>query len=226
MFVEKSVGGTIPDDLRERAIAAAEAYGKYLAGSGSRNELRVYFESSGNAYKEITGADLAWTKTGSGQKIMNETVSEYTRYSDTLFSVRIAYSLDITRSDGSVKSNPVDATFFFSLTNNKWMVYEMTNEEVQIPVGQVRLTFMNGETKLDSGFYDTDSKELLTPLVTAPEGKTFAGWFRETIDENGRKTLNRVFVPDETGLVTLSDDVSLEPMTLYAYFEDAEGGEG
>lgn len=229
MFVEKSVGGTIPDDLRERVCAAAEAYGKYLAGTGSRDTLRLYFEASGNAYKEITSADLAWTKTGSGQKIMNETVSEYTRYSDSLFSARVAYSLDITRSDGSVKSNPVDATFFFSLNNGKWMVYEMTNEEVQIPVGQVRLTFMNGETELSTGFYNTDSQELQTPIVTAPEGKVFAGWFRESIDDNGRKSLDLVFSPDENGLVTIPSGATLEPMTLYAYFEDAsaaaEGGE-
>jgi len=226
MFVEKSVGGTIPDDLRERACAAAEAYGKYLAGTGSRDTLRLYFEASGNAYKEITKADLAWTKTGAGQKIMNETVSEYTRYSDSLFSVRISYSLDITRNDGSIKSNPVDATFFFTLTNGKWMVYEMTNEEVQVPVGQVRLTFKDGGMELSTGFYDTASRELLTPVVAAPEGKVFAGWVRETVDENGRKALDLVFTPDETGLVTIPSGTTLEPMTLYAYFEDAAAAEG
>lgn len=227
MFVEKSVGGTIPDDLRERVTGAAEAYGKYLGGTGSNTDLRRYFETSGNAYKEITKADRSWTKTGVSQKIMNETVSEYTRYSDTLFSARVSYSLDITRSDGSIKSNPVDATFFFTLTNNKWMVYEMTNEEVQIPVGQVRLTFKDGDTLLDTNFYATDSKELMTPVVAAPEGKVFAGWVRESIDENGRMTLDLVFTPDETGHVAIPSGATLEPMTLYAYFEDASAsGEG
>ncbi len=229
MFVETSVGGTIPDDLRERTIGAAEAYGKYLAGIGSTTELRMYFESSGNAYQQITQADLAWTKTGASQKIMNETLSEYARYSDTLFSARVAFSLDITRSDGSVKSYPVDTTFFFSLTNSKWMCYEMTNEEVQIPVGQVRLIFMDGETELNRGFYNTETEELYTPVVAAPEGKVFVGWVQETVDEDGRKQLELVFQPDETGLVNIPSGTTLEPMTLYAYFEDAassEGGEG
>lgn len=232
MFVETSVGGTIPDDVREQAIGAAESYGKLMIKAAQPRDLAKYYDTSGDAYKAIYDLwrkESTWFNSGSSYKLMNETVSEYCRYSDTLCSARVSLSVDVYRSDGSVKSYPIDTTFFFTMKNDKWMAYQMTNEEVQIPIGQVRLIFMNGEKVLDKGFYDTDSKELLTPLVAAPEGKVFAGWVRESVNENGRKQLDLVFTPDETGHATIPSGTTLEPMTLYPYFEDAaaptEGGE-
>ena len=233
MFVETSVGGDIPDDVRAQAVGAAETYGKLMIKAAQPRDLAKYYDTSGDAYKAIYDLwrkESTWFNSGSSYKLMNESVSEYCRYSDTLCSARVSLSVDVYRSDGSVKSYPIDTTFFLTLKNDKWMAYQMTNEEVQIPIGQVRLIFMNGETELDRGFYDTDSRELLTPVVAAPEGKVFAGWVQETTDENGRKQLNLVFTPDETGLVAIPSGATLEPMTLYAYFEDAapnsEGGEG
>ena len=122
----------------------------------------------------------------------------------------------------------MDSNLFFRKKDGKWVCYEMTNEDVSQPVGKVRLTFMNGGALLSSEFYDSDCKQLQTPVVSVPEGKVFSGWVREDVDENGSKTLTVVFTPDETGLVTMSNGASLEPMTLYALFEPApsEGGEG
>ena len=98
--------------------------------------------------------------------------------------------------------------------------YDMTNEDVTKPVGEVRLTFMNGEELLTTGFVANDATSLTTPIISAPEGKKFAGWVRESVDENGTKTLTIMFVPDESGNVTLPAGSTLEPMTLYALFED------
>ena len=39
---------------------------------------------------------------------------------------------------------------------------------------------------------------------------------------NGVKELTVVFTPDESGLVTIGTGVTLEPMTLYALFEDPQ----
>ncbi len=229
MFVEKAVGGEIPEDLRAQVSGAAESWGKLMIKECDSRELSKYYDTTGEAYKaimDIYRVEAVWMDKGVSYKIMNETVSEYCRYSDTLFSARISLSVDSTRRDGTVKSYPIDTTFFFTQKNGRWLAYQMTNEEVQVPVGQVRLTFKDGDTELSTGFYDTDSKELLTPVVAAPEGKTFAGWFREDIDESGKKTLTRVFIPDETGLVAIPSGVTLEPMTLYAYFDDAAAAEG
>ena len=96
----------------------------------------------------------------------------------------------------------------------------MTNEDVTKPVGEVRLTFKNGEEVLTTGFVANDATSLTTPIISAPEGKKFAGWVRESYGEKGVKTLTIMFVPDESGNVTLPAGSILEPMTLYALFED------
>jgi len=94
-------------------------------------------------------------------------------------------------------------------------------------VGEVRLTFMNDTNLLDSKFVENDASELQTPVVSAPEGKVFAGWMTKTINAEGKVEGNLVFQPDESGYVSIPAGTTLEPMTLYAYFEDAntEGAE-
>ena len=80
---------------------------------------------------------------------------------------------------------------------------------------------MDGENVLTTGFYDTDARDLTAPVLSAPEGKVFKGWVRKSVDDNGRTTLTVVFQPDENGHVSIPDGTTLEPMTLYALFEDA-----
>lgn len=225
MFIEQTEANTISDELRIRSIEAMEAYGKFLLNIGNRATVASYFDPSGDAYKYIMGADRSWTKSGSGQKFLNEEVSEYVRYSDTLFSVRVSMTMTATRDDGSVKEFPIHYTLFFTLKNDKWMIYDMIAGSIQIPVGQVRLTFMDGSTQLTTGFYDTETEELLTPVVSVPEGKRLS-WVRKDRDANGRQQLTVVFTPDETGLVQLASGTILEPMTLYTYLEDAAAAEG
>ena len=59
-------------------------------------------------------------------------------------------------------------------------------------------------------------------IATVPEGKVFSGWVRETINEDGSTTLTVMFEPDpETGKVSIPEGTVLEPMVLYALFEDA-----
>lgn len=229
MFIEQTEANTMPDELRQRSIEAMEAYGKYLLLIGNRATVATYFDPAGEAYKGIMANDFMVTKSGTNQKFMNVEVSEYVRYSDTLFSDRVTMTMTTTRTDGTIKEFPIDYTLFFSLKNDKWMIYDMIGGSIQIPVGQVRLTFMDGDTQLSTGFYDTETEELLTPVVSVPEGKRLS-WVRKDQDANGRQQLTVVFTPDETGLVQLASGTILEPMTLYTYIEDAvtaasEGGE-
>jgi len=57
---------------------------------------------------------------------------------------------------------------------------------------------------------------------TAPtqEGKVFSGWATLT-QEGGQSVYQLVFQPDETGHVAIPEGTILEPLTLYAVFEDA-----
>ena len=80
---------------------------------------------------------------------------------------------------------------------------------------------MNDGVVLDSNFHDSNTNTLTCPIVSAPEGKVFSGWMIEETNEAGQPIMNVVFQPDEDGVVAIPSEATLEPMTLYPYFEDA-----
>ena len=130
--------------------------------------------------------------------------------------------LSVVSHYGTVKEYAFDQALFFNKKDNgTWLCYEMTNVDVSQPRGDVRLTFMDGDEVLTTGFYDTDASKLTAPVLSAPEGKVFAGWVRKGVDENGRNTLTIMFQPDAEGNVSIPEGTVLEPMVLYAYFQDA-----
>ena len=67
---------------------------------------------------------------------------------------------------------------------------------------------------------DASTDLLMPPAITAPEGKEFLGWFKETMDANGDTTLSLIFAPTESGNISLPSDYMLEPMALQARFQD------
>ena len=227
MYVEQTEANTISEAQKETAINAIKAYAKFMIEAGSAGEVAKYFDSSSEAYDVITKGNK-WMQNNAGFDFVDEKVVDFCMYSDDLFSVRVSMSLEVTRNDGSVKPYPIDTTLFFERqSKDKWLAYDMTNVDVMAPVGEVRLTFMNGDDQLATGFYPTDARELDTPVISVPDGKVFSGWVREEVNAEGKTVLTVVFVPDETGHVTLPSGNVLEPMVLSALFEDAPaGGEG
>ena len=100
-----------------------------------------------------------------------------------------------------------------------------------IPSGEYGYTLRSDRTKtpakLSLEFREQDSgkilekHEILRP-GPVPEGKVLSGWFVQSEDEAGNTTYTRVFQPDETGAVQLPTGYTLEPMVLYALFEEAK----
>ena len=220
-FTERTESNTISEEEHSAALNAAKAYALFMIEESSAAKVARHFETSSNIYNIIVKS-TPWMQNNNGYKFADESVTEYCRYTDDLFSAKVSMTLNVTRTDGSVKPYTVNSTLFFEKQNTgKWLAFEMTNVDVQQPVGEVRLTFKNGDTVLSSELYPTDSTELVTPMISAPEGKVFSGWVREDVDENGTKTLTVVFKPNETGFVNIPAGTALEPMTLYALFEDA-----
>lgn len=222
-FVAQTESNTITDTEKNLVINALKAYSEFMIrASGSTKAVQKYFDSSSETYKDIVNmAGELWMNKDNGHRFTEETVTDYVRYSDDLFSARGKVTMNVTLKDGGTKDYTVDMAVFFRKKNGSFVCYEMTNEDVAKPVGEVRLTFMNGDTRLDSFFVNTDASELTTPVLTAPEGKQFAGWVREDIKEDGTREYNLVFTPDENGKVNISAGTTLEPMTLLAYFESA-----
>lgn len=219
-FTEATDSNTITDDLKELAFLTAETYGKYTFGAVTSGAVGKYFASGSDTYKTIMKLEQ-WNKSKwASYKVTSQEILAYERYADNVFSARVKMVITLTLKAGGTMDWEVDSTFFFNKREGGgWICYNMTNEDVQAPVGQVRLTFMDGTTKLDSRFVPTDAKELQLPVVSVPIGKTFGGWVKETVNENGTKELTVIFTPDAEGKVTLASGTVLEPMTLYTYFE-------
>lgn len=223
-FTEQTQANTISDDEREAALNAAKTYCLFMIEKASKADIAKYFDTSSEAYSVITNlSGNLWMQGNNGYRFTKEEVSDYARYSDDLFSARVSLTLNVTRKDGTTKDFGYDQTLFFRKQDTgKWLVYDATNADVNAPVGKVRLTFMNGDTVLSSEFVKTDATELDTPLVSAPEGKVFIGWYRIDKYDKGT-TYTMVFDPDENGHVNIPNGTTLEPMTLYALFETPSG---
>ena len=157
-----------------------------------------------------------------GYRFENDAVTDYARYSDDIFSVRVKTDLIVTRTDGSNKVYAFNQSMFFQKNEaGKWLCFESTNGDVSEPVGKVRLSFMQGDVMLTTDFYETDAKEVITPKLPVPEGQVFSGWVTISTQEDGTTVYNLEFQPGEDGTVKLPEGNTLRPMTLYALFQDA-----
>lgn len=220
-IVTDNSGTTISAEEEKVVIKAGETYALYMIEKASADSLLRYYDKDSNVYQAITKMRM-WMQNCNGYEFANQSVTDYYRYSDTLFSANVYMDLNVTRTNNTVKTYTVDTTLFFEYKNGSWKCIEMTNVDVLKQVSEVRITFMNEDVELSSLFYETNIRQLSAPVISAPEGKVFAGWYRETIDESGNKTYDLVFTPDANGIVSIPDGYELEPLTLFALFEDAE----
>lgn len=219
-FIEQTTASTISDTERDVAINAVKTYALYMINQAGEADVAKYFLRGSDAYKAITDTERGFVQDAASRDFANETVTDYCRYSDNLFSLRVSVTLNQHRASGSVKESNIDQSLFFEKqSSGKWLCYAMTAVDVSKPVERVRLTFQDGDTTLESNFYDADSTQITCPVVSAPKGKVFSGWMTEEIDESGNPVMNLVFQPDESGNVSLPVGTTLEPMTLYPLFE-------
>lgn len=221
MYVEQAETIAISEEEKEVALNALKAYAKYQIKEASAGDVERYFDPSGSAYKSIMKTVLTWTKGNNGISFDNDSVTNYCRYGDDMFSAYVTTELTIKLTDGGTTVKPINSTLLFSKTGGKWKVTKMTNADIAETVGKVRLTFMHNDIILSSDFYNIDSESLSTPLISVPEGKVFSGWYRENVKIDGSREQFLVFVPDENGDVSLPSGTTLESMVLYPLFESA-----
>ena len=221
-FTERLESNTMSDEEKNVSLEAAKVYCQWMIKEVTdRGTIAKYYDPSSETYNNIVKTTELWMQSHNGYTFSNESVTNYARYGDDLFSVSVSLSLDVTRTDGTVKNYPYSQSLFFRKSDTgKWLCFASTNKDVSVPVGRVRLTFMNGENEVHSQFYGTDSKEIITPVVPTPEGKVFTGWVTIEKDESGTTVYNLQFQPDEEGKVAIPEGTTLKPMTLYALFQN------
>lgn len=210
---------TAADDEYQTLLTAAKTYCEYMIGKMGKAELKQCFDAETEIYNTIV-TNTTWLQKFSGYNFGEETIDNYYRYNENLYSARVQLTLNVTRKDGTIKEFPLSSTFFVEKRgDDQWLVINMVNGDVQEHQNSVRLTYVvNGETVF-SELVDAQSSRLTTPEVTVPEGKTFAGWFVERVDENGKVSMDLVFTPGEDGAVNIPTGTTLEPMTLQARFQ-------
>jgi hypothetical protein len=200
-------------------LTAAKTYCEYMIGKVGKGQLKKCFDPNTEIYKTII-SNTTWMQKFSGYNFGEETITSYYRYSDSLYSAKVSLTLNVTRNDGTIKVYELSNTFFMeNKGEDQWLVTNMINADAQEATRFVRLTYVsNGET-LSSQLVDAYSTNLTTPTPDVPEGKVFAGWFVERVNEKGKTTLELAFPPSENGTVHLPGDTALEPMVLQARFE-------
>ena len=119
--------------------------------------------------------------------------------------------LNVTRTDGTIKTFPLNTTFFVEKQGDTWKVIDMTNVSVQEQVVQIRVKFMDGDQVLQTMLVSSEENQLTPPQVQTPEGKTFLGWYLQ----EGK------LEQAEDGTITVPEDHMTEPLTIYALFEEA-----
>lgn len=210
---------TEADGEYQTLMGAAKTYCEYMIGKVGKADLSRCFDANTEIYDTIT-SNTTWMQKFSSYHFDTEAIDGFYRYSDTLYSAKVHLLLKVVRKDGTVKEYELNNTFFVENKGaNQWMVTNMINADAQEPERTVRLTYVQGGEVLSSDWVDAHSLRLTPPAVTVPKGKTFAGWFTEGTDAEGKTVMELVFLPGADGSVTLSPDTTLEPMTLQALFE-------
>lgn len=223
-FTERTEGNTMSEEEKTVALEAAKTSCKWMIEEISdRGTIAKYFDPSSDAYNNIVKTTELWMQNHNGYEFANESVTNYARYTDDIFSVKVSLSLNVTRTDGTVKEYPFEQSMFFQKNESgKWLCFKVTNVDVSQPVGRVRLTFMNGSNQIHTDFYSTDADEIITPLLPTPEGQVFVGWVTVSENEEGATVYNLEFQPDESGTVAIPDGTTLKPLTLYALFQNED----
>lgn len=222
IYTEFTEATTISLEEKEIVIKAAEDYGLFMIEKAGSGNLSKTWKSTTDSYKNITKLER-WFSGCKDFEFVNHEVTDYVRYNDKLFSARVKYSLNVTRKDDTIKEFKLDTTLFFEKQKSgKWMCIEMTNRDVQEQIAEVRITFLDASGNvISTEFVKDNAPELYAPVLTIPEGKVLDGWYLETVDASGTKTLTLAFRSDESGYIEIPDGTELIPMVLQPVFEDA-----
>ena len=90
----------ISQDEYDAVLNATQSYAKYMIGAPGA-KLTSYFNTESDLYKSITKNEL-WFKGYTGYYFGEETISEYHRYTEDMFSARIQITLNVRRAKGTI----------------------------------------------------------------------------------------------------------------------------
>ena len=223
IYKVSNAAAEITDEEHKIALNAGLADATYALRDISEWELKQYFDANSQIYNDIIHTH-PFLQDYLGYEFDDSVtaVSDFYRYSDSLFSANVTLLLKVTRTNGTIKEIPLSKTYFLEKNSSgKYLVTQYTNVPVQERVEQVRLTFLKDGEQVGSQMVSSNANTLKLPQISAPEGKEFKGWaVREQTD--GKITMTILFTPTADGTVQITAQQVLEPMELHAVFEAKE----
>ena len=215
-------GPEIADSHVQFALDAAKANAAFAVRANSFTDLRQFFDPNSNAYEAVCNTDplLEGCKEYTFDPSATE-VSNYRSYGDSLFSATVSLKLDVTMENGDAHSFDLSWHYLYkqNFTGN-FLIIEISDQSFHTSREQVRLTFVQDGAVVDTKLVDIRESAIVLPKITAPEGKTAAGWAQKHTDAQGNETMAILFPATSKETVSLSQGSALEPMTLYAVYED------
>lgn len=223
LYLVRTAQNTIGTEEENLALAAAKVYGLRMVGNASAAQLDRYFATDSSAYSTILRSP-SWTQSRvfSNCQWGQGLVTDYWRYSEDLFSVHVTLPMVVTCTDGTTQEYRVDHSFLFRRSDNSWKCITLLGGDFQPQPDAVRLTFLVGESVVYTNLFSQDTTTLTLPLVTAPVGMTFGGWYRADTAADGTTAYTLIFADNQSGTVILPAGTALEPMTLHAMFTTAQ----
>ncbi len=113
-FAESVTTLPIGEVEKQTALEAVKTYALYMTERSGKREIAKYFSRSSQIYDDIINADRGAVQKAKNREFTAESVTNYCRYSDNLFSVRVSVTLELTRSDDSIKENIIEQSLFFT----------------------------------------------------------------------------------------------------------------
>lgn len=217
---EAAAAEQMTQEQADRAVGAAKVVAAYSVQRASNADLREYYDSNSQFYKDMVSMDL-FTRPFETYFFDEENmvISEYRRYSENMYSIRVNLTFKVNLTTGNVKDFPSDRTYFFEeKADGKVLVVAATNASIHDVQRQVRLSFTY-DGKTESVFVDANAKSVEMPEITVPEGKEFIGWACRTVDENGKNVLSVMLTPGTAGFGIPTGE--LTPAVLEPLFEKA-----
>lgn len=215
-------GPEIAENHLQFALDAAKASAAFAVRANSFTDLRQYFDPNSNAYEVVYNTEplLEGCADYSFDPSATE-VSNYRSYGNSLFSATVTLKLDVTMENGDAHSFDLSWHYLYMQNHTgNFLIIEIGEDSFHTPQEQVRLTFIQDEKVVESKMVDIHTSTIILPQVTAPEGKVMTGWAQKHTNSQGDEVMAILFPATAGSIAQLPQDSTLEPMTLYALYED------
>ena len=125
-FVQEFVSDSdLENQFKERAIAAAKTYTRFMTFDTTIRELQRYFESGTQIYQMIRTSEVYFYTPHRDSWFEKEKASEFFARENETFSCRVTFDNCIRRTANDLFRFPLDVTLFFRKIGGQFMVYNM-----------------------------------------------------------------------------------------------------